>query len=72
MTFDLLPKGRPKDVAATLNGDQLILPDGNAWTKFTGINDIYSDPNHPARYRVMHSTGWQGGTNIMTKHNTTS
>mmetsp|Transcript_14309 Transcript_14309/g.30569 ORF Transcript_14309/g.30569 Transcript_14309/m.30569 type:complete len:246 (-) Transcript_14309:74-811(-) len=57
VTLDLSPKGGPKDIVATLTGDQLVFPDGNAWTKFTGIDGIYSDPNHPAGYRVVRSTG---------------
>lgn len=57
IVLDLSPKGGPKDVVATLNGDKLFFPDGNAWTKLPGIDGIYSDPNHPAGYRVVRTAG---------------
>ena len=56
LTLDLSPKGGPTDlVAKFFDGDkkQLYFPDGNAWTKSTGVDGIYTDPNHPAGYRVV-------------------
>ena len=57
ITLDLSPKGGPKDIVATYSngsgGDQLFFPDGNAWTKSEGVDGIYSDPNHPAGFRVV-------------------
>jgi len=57
VTLDLSPKGGPKDVVATLSDDRLAFPDGSAWTKLAGIDGVYSDPNHPAGYRVVRSVG---------------
>mmetsp|Transcript_37314 Transcript_37314/g.67103 ORF Transcript_37314/g.67103 Transcript_37314/m.67103 type:complete len:232 (-) Transcript_37314:54-749(-) len=58
ITLDLSPKGGPKDVVATLSGnDQLVFPDGNAWTKNGGADGIYLDSNHPKGYRVVRVKG---------------
>mmetsp|Transcript_40691 Transcript_40691/g.85483 ORF Transcript_40691/g.85483 Transcript_40691/m.85483 type:complete len:235 (+) Transcript_40691:191-895(+) len=57
VTFDLSPKGGPKNILGTVDGDKIFFPDGNAWTKFPGVDGIYSDPNHPAGYRVVRLSG---------------
>ncbi|KAL7535183.1 hypothetical protein ACHAXR_011256 [Thalassiosira sp. AJA248-18] len=57
ITLDFSSKGGPKDIVATFSngsgGEQLFFSDGNAWTKSVGVDGIYSDPNHPAGYRVV-------------------
>ena len=57
ISLDLSAKGGPSDLVATFSdlsgGQQIIFPDGNAWTKSAGVDGIYSDPNHPAGYRVV-------------------
>jgi len=57
--LDFSVKGGPKDVIGTLsqveNGGTLKItfPDGNVWKKETGIEGVYSDPNHPSGYQVI-------------------
>ena len=54
VTLDFSAKGGPKDVVATLVGDdKLKFPDGNTWTKISGVDGVYADPNHPSGYRVV-------------------
>ncbi|KAL7535385.1 hypothetical protein ACHAWF_005153 [Thalassiosira exigua] len=53
VALDLSPKGGPKDVVATIGEGTLTFPDGNAWTKLSGVDGVYSDPNHPAGYRIV-------------------
>ena len=54
ITLDFSAKGGPKDIVATLDGnDKLNFPDGNTWTKLSGVNGVYTDPNHPSGYRVV-------------------
>jgi hypothetical protein len=54
VTLDFSAKGGPKDVVATLVGDdKLSFPDGNTWTKISGMGGVYNDPNHPSGYRVV-------------------
>ncbi len=62
VTLDLSPKGGPKDVVATVKGSDLYFPDGNSWTKNSGIDGIYSDPNHPDGYRIVRTSS---GGNVM-------
>jgi hypothetical protein len=54
VTLDFSAKGGPKDIVATLVGDdKLKFPDGNTWTKISGVDGVYADPNHPSGYRVV-------------------
>ncbi len=54
VTLDFSAKGGPRDVVATLVGDdKLSFPDGNTWTKISGVGGVYNDPNHPSGYRVV-------------------
>mmetsp|Transcript_26119 Transcript_26119/g.54504 ORF Transcript_26119/g.54504 Transcript_26119/m.54504 type:complete len:233 (-) Transcript_26119:46-744(-) len=62
VTLDLSPKGGPKDVVAIVKGSDLYFPDGNSWTKNSGVDGIYSDPNHPDGYRVVRASS---GGNVM-------
>lgn len=60
ITLDLSKKGGPKDVVATLSdSNHLSFRDGNSWTKHSGVDGIYADPNHPSGYRVVREG--QGG-----------
>lgn len=55
LTFDFSPKGGPKDVVGVLasDGKSITFPDGNKWPKLSGVEGVYSDPNHPKGYRVI-------------------
>lgn len=65
ITLDFSAKGGPKNIVATFSGDnKLNFPDGNAWTKYAGVDGIYTDPNHPSGYRVVRKV--KGGNIIIT------
>jgi len=57
--IDFSEKGGPKDVLGVVSQAQnggalrITFPDGNVWKKETGIEGVYSDPNHPAGYQVI-------------------
>lgn len=57
--IDFSVKGGPKDVSGTVSqvGNsgpiRITFPDGNVWKKETGIEGVYSDPNHPTGYQVI-------------------
>mmetsp|Transcript_7537 Transcript_7537/g.15637 ORF Transcript_7537/g.15637 Transcript_7537/m.15637 type:complete len:281 (+) Transcript_7537:61-903(+) len=57
--IDFSEKGGPKDVIGMVsqaeNGGpiRITFPDGNVWKKETGIEGVYSDPNHPTGYQVI-------------------
>jgi hypothetical protein len=40
-----------------LTKGSISFPDGNIWIKNTGIQGVYSDPNHPDGYRVIRDLG---------------
>lgn len=55
--LDLSKKGGPKDVVATSkDATHISFSDGNTWTKLSGVDGIYSDPNHPTGYRIVRVT----------------
>jgi len=46
--------GGPKNIAGTVEKKgKISFPDGNVWTKTTGIVGVYSDPQHRKGYRVI-------------------
>jgi len=54
LTIDFSPKGGPKNIAGTVEKKgKISFPDGNVWTKTTGIVGVYSDPQHRKGYRVI-------------------
>lgn len=59
LTVDFSPKGGPKNIVGTFDekGGKITYPDGNVWTKLTGVVGVYSDPNHPKGYRVIRKEG---------------
>jgi len=64
LTIDFSPKGGPKNIVGTVEKKgKISFPDGNVWTKATGIAGVYSDPNHPKGYRVIRK---EGSTYIVT------
>jgi len=55
LTFDFSPKGGPKGIVGVVasDGKSISFPDGNKWPKLSGVEGVYSDPNHPKGYRVI-------------------
>jgi len=54
LTIDFSPKGGPKNIVGTVEKKgKISFPDGNVWSKTTGIVGVYSDPKHPKGYRVI-------------------
>ncbi|OEU23545.1 hypothetical protein FRACYDRAFT_259416 [Fragilariopsis cylindrus CCMP1102] len=56
LTFDFSFKGGPKNAIGTLaeDGRSITFEDGNVWIKNKNQYDgVYSDPQHPAGYRVL-------------------
>jgi len=58
LTIDFSPKGGPKNIVGTVEKKgKISFPDGNVWSKMTGIAGVYSDPQHPKGYRVVRKDG---------------
>lgn len=58
LTIDFSVKGGPKNIVGTVEKKgKISYPDGNVWTKATGVAGVYSDPNHPNGYRVVRKEG---------------
>jgi len=43
------------NVPAVVGEGVLTFPDGNSWSKLSGVDGVYSDPSHPEGYRVVRS-----------------
>lgn len=57
LTIDFSVKGGPKNLPGVYKNGKISFPDGNAWPKSSGIDGVYSDPNHPKGYRVVRVQG---------------
>lgn len=53
LTIDFSKKGGPKNISGVFKDGKISFPDGNSWPKATGIQGVYSDPNHPKGWRVV-------------------